>query len=155
INPRSLGTLSERDAASRAGVEMARRLNDDTTLAWVLNARHLAIWGWAEPSEKLELTHEMIQLGRRTGDDELVLDACLWRITDYREACDFQAAERAREEYEYEVERVGSPWHRYMLYTVDGFHAQELGDFARARQYSQRVVDLGLRLREPLVEGFH
>ncbi|HKP58764.1 MAG TPA: AAA family ATPase [Polyangiales bacterium] len=155
INARSLATLSERDAASRAGVEMARRLNDDTALAWVLNARHLAIWGWADPSEKLELTREMIQLGRRTGDDEVLLDACLWRISDLREAGDLQGAERAREEYEYEVDRVGSPWHRYMLYTVEVFHAQELGEFARARQCSLRVLDLGLRLREPLVEGFH
>jgi tetratricopeptide (TPR) repeat protein len=97
----------------------------------------------------------MIQLGRRTGDDELVLDAYLWRITDHREAGDLQAAERDREEYAYEVERVGSPWHRYMLSTVDGFHAQELGDFARSRATSRRVLDWGLRLREPFAEGFH
>jgi tetratricopeptide (TPR) repeat protein len=155
INSRSLATLAEREAASRAALEMAQRLNDDVTLQWVLNARHLALWGSADPSEMLDLTSQMIQLGRRTGDDELVLDACLWRISDHREAGDIQAAERDREEYAYEVERVGSPWHRYMLYTVDCFHAQEQGDFARSRATSRRVLEWGQRLREPLAEGFH
>ncbi|HKU38871.1 MAG TPA: AAA family ATPase [Polyangiales bacterium] len=154
INLRAPGTSAERDAASRAAVEMARRLGDDAALQWVLNGRHLATWGAAHPRELLELTGEMIALARKTGDHEVLLDALIWRIADYAELGDILAAQRARGEYAFEVERVGSPFHRYMLLTVDGLIAHELGDFEGARLLSLRTRDWGVRLREPFAEAF-
>ncbi|WP_107080053.1 AAA family ATPase [Streptomyces sp. NBRC 109706] len=50
---------------------LARRGQDDDTLAFGLSARHGAIWGPGSAAERAALTQEMITVGRRSGDAEL------------------------------------------------------------------------------------
>ncbi|HET6335678.1 MAG TPA: AAA family ATPase [Polyangiales bacterium] len=149
------GTIAERNRASLAAIEMGRRLNDDGTLQWLLNARHLAMWGSIHPRELLASTSEMMELARKTGDTEVLLDALMWRVTDHSESGDIPSAHHDVETYRFEVERSGSPWHRYMLHSVDTFRAQVDGNFALAREESKRGWQLGLRLREPLADAFY
>jgi DNA-binding winged helix-turn-helix (wHTH) protein/tetratricopeptide (TPR) repeat protein len=149
------GTVAERDAISRAAIEMARRIGDDATLQWLLNGRHLALWGAIHPGELQASTDEMIQLARKTGESEVLLDGMLWRVLDYTELGDVPSAHREGETYRFEVERSGSPWHRYMLLTVDSTRAQAGGDFALMRELSERAWQWGLRVREPFSDAFY
>lgn len=148
------GTAAERDARSREGIEMARRINDDQALQWLLNTRHLALWGAAHPRDMLALTDEMLALAKKTGDRDLLMDTLLWRMSDYTELGDIPNMRRVREMFRYEVERSNSPWHRYMLLSFDAFEAHTDGDFTRSRECSERAWQWGLRLREPSADGF-
>jgi DNA-binding winged helix-turn-helix (wHTH) protein len=152
---RSGDSLSERQNATLAAVEMARRLGNKHVLQWTLNARHLVLWGAARPEAMLEIANELIELGREMQDFETLLDGLLWRIVDNGELGDLRASLRDQQEYQLEAERLGNPWHRYMAMGCGSFGAAELGDFARARESSAHMLALGLRLHDPLAEPFH
>ena len=154
VGARATQPKAERWRVTRAAVAMARRLQDERALQWALNAQHLAMWGAGAPDEMAPIAEEMIELGRRTGDQELVLDAMLWRMAD----CSSGASEdvvRRLAEYAREAEAVGSPWHRYMALGAHTNLAALVGDFARAAELSDQMLALGLRVREPFAEGFH
>ncbi|MER6911374.1 AAA family ATPase [Streptomyces sp. NPDC000594] len=65
--------LAERTTA------LARDDSDDEALAFSLWTRHDTIWGLGTAEERLELTTEMIAVGRRTGNTQLELHASSMR----------------------------------------------------------------------------
>jgi predicted ATPase/DNA-binding winged helix-turn-helix (wHTH) protein len=149
-------SLAERQASTLAAVEMARRLGDEFALRWALNARHLVLWGGATPEELLQISAEMVELGRATGDHELLLDALMWRMADYGELGDVEGVLRHHAEYSVLAERHGSPWHRYMAVGSDIFASFCNGEpIAHARRLSERTLHSGLRLHEPYADGFY
>jgi DNA-binding winged helix-turn-helix (wHTH) protein/tetratricopeptide (TPR) repeat protein len=152
---RSVGSVAERERTTRAAVEMARRLGNDPVLQWTLNARHLLLWGAASPLELVAIADEMVEIGKRTQDHELLLDGLLWRALDFSELGDMAASLRAQHEYRAEAEHFGSPWHRYNATGCQIFEAGAQCDFARAAQLSERARALGLRLQDSLAEPFY
>jgi tetratricopeptide (TPR) repeat protein len=147
--------VAERDAALAEAIAIARRLDDDWTLQWLLNARHLALWGGLHPGELLATANEMMEVSRKTGELEVLLDGYCWRTLDLSELGDFATAHHDLESYRVDVERSGSPFHRYMLLCVDCLTLQTDGDFGRARELSERAWQWGSRIREPLADAFY
>jgi DNA-binding winged helix-turn-helix (wHTH) protein/tetratricopeptide (TPR) repeat protein len=152
---RAAGSAVERERATRAAVEMARRLGNDSTLLWTLNARHLVLWGAAAPDELVAIADEIIEIGRRTQDHELLLDGLMWRVLDHVELGDVLGALRAQHEYRVEAGRIGSPWHRYIATSCEILEAGAYCDFARVHELSERARALGVRLQDSLAEPFY
>jgi DNA-binding winged helix-turn-helix (wHTH) protein len=152
---RSAGSVAERQRATCAAVEMARRLGNDQVLHWTLNARHLQLWGAVPPLELVASSDEMVEIGKRTQDHDLLLDGLLWRVLDYSELGDMAASLRAQHEYRAEAEHFGSPWHRYVATGCQIFEAGAQCDFARAAELSERALALGLRMQDSLAEPFY
>ncbi|MDB4973557.1 MAG: transcriptional regulator [Myxococcaceae bacterium] len=152
---RATDSLRRRQASTRAGVEMARRLGDPEVLLWTLNATHLVLWGAAPPEEMIIVAREMIALAQRAGYREVLLDALLWLGCDYAELGDLVNMRRVREDFAAAAEGHNSPLHRYMLICTELLEAVSYGDVARARELSGRARTLGIRLQDPLAETFH
>ena len=146
--------LAERQAACREGLEMARRLRDNMTLAQTLSCYHLALWGAAEPAELMRVSDELLTLTRELRDDELVLDALLWHMVDSVELGQGQTLYRDIEDYNARVQVYNGSWHRYMAVVAEVIHNDCLGNVARAHELSVRARELGQRQHEPMAEGF-
>ena len=74
-----------------------RRAGDDATLAYVLNARHFAVWGTADVDERLALVDEAVRLAERLGEPDLNLQGRTWRLLDLAEIGDGTAFDRELE----------------------------------------------------------
>ena len=148
-------TQQERREVSERAVAMARRIASPYALHWVLNAQHGALWGVAPAEELLPIAEEIIALARQTGEIEVQFDGMLWRMNDCGELGNHDLAMAYREEYTQLAQRCGSPWHRYMAFGSQFFFQFGTGHFERAAEISEQTRLLGMRVREPLAEGFH
>jgi DNA-binding winged helix-turn-helix (wHTH) protein len=152
---RSPDSLAERQAATRAAVEMARRLGDQEVLLWTLDARHYVLWGSAPPEEMVLIAREMAELARAADHSEVLLDALLWCGYDYIEMGNLVAMQRTRAEYVEAVERSQNPWHRYMALGCDVLLSALYGDLARAREVSHQMLLKGQRVQDDLTRAFY
>jgi tetratricopeptide (TPR) repeat protein len=75
-------------------VAMARRLDDPSTLAYVLGGAHWGMWVPGTARERLAIAEEIMQLGRAAGDRGLEFSGAQWGFSDLLELGD---AERAGE----------------------------------------------------------
>jgi predicted ATPase len=82
-----------RGALSEQAVQIARRIGDPGTLAAVLHDRDMAIWGFANAEERLDITGEVIKLAERSGDQDLAVRARASRIANLLELGDMPALE--------------------------------------------------------------
>ena len=78
----------------RPALEMARRLGDKPTLAYVLNAMAWGTWGPEDVAENLRLAEEMIQVAEEVSDGKLVAEGHLWRACCELQLGDIEAADR-------------------------------------------------------------
>ena len=155
LGMRAPGALQERLAISQRAVDMARRLGDPFTLGRSLNVQHFGLWGAAHPSQLLQVADELVALCSQTGNDELKLDALMWRLTDHTELGNLPQARRDLEQYLSLAERSHDPLHRYMALAANCFNSSARGDYARARELSEKSLQLGRRVQEPLAEAFY
>ena len=63
-------------------VQMARRLNDRSTLAYALNARIHALWGIAAAPERLAAGRELGEIAEDVGDELLAVHGHMWRVRE-------------------------------------------------------------------------
>jgi hypothetical protein len=84
-----------------------------------------------------------------------MLDALMWRLHDNTELGDLPQAMRDYERYVALAERSQSPYHRYMAVMAECFHMSARGELAHAATLSEKGLQLGHRVQEPLADGFH
>ncbi|MFL6242708.1 MAG: ATP-binding protein [Acidimicrobiia bacterium] len=87
-------TSDRRRALTDDAVAMARRLDDPSTLAYVLGGAHWGMWVPGTARERLAIAEEIMQLGRAAGDRGLEFSGAQWGFSDLLELGD---AERADE----------------------------------------------------------
>ncbi len=63
------GSLAEVDALVDEGMAMARRLGDDTILAWAARTAHLAVWRCSRLELRRALADEEVAAARASGDE--------------------------------------------------------------------------------------
>ena len=63
-------------------VQMARRLNDRSTLAYALNACIHALWGIAAAPERLAAGRELGEIAEDVGDELLAVHGHMWRVRE-------------------------------------------------------------------------
>lgn len=83
---------TRRDALSKEAVEIAGRLGDPATLAYVLDGRHEAIWGPDNIDERLEIAGEVARVASEAGDRERILQGHHYRFIALLELGDVAAA---------------------------------------------------------------
>jgi tetratricopeptide (TPR) repeat protein len=81
---------------AQAAVEMARRVNQPATLAWVLSAAVLVTWTPDNMRWRQAATDEVIALAGELGWVELAMDARNWRSAMFEELTDFEQADADR-----------------------------------------------------------
>ncbi len=97
---RELCDLAEADAAA-AG--------DDVALAWVLSARHAALWSPEDVDERIDAALRIRKLGATSGHDELVARGLALLLVDLMEAGDVAGARRAMDEHAEVADRLRQP----------------------------------------------
>ena len=114
---------SRREALSAAAVDHARRLGDIQTVAYAVNARHLAVWGPDNLEERRALAAETIDLARQVGDVRLELTGRVWHLTDLLESGDVAGADDEIGAFEALAQQLAYPHfvaYSFMLLHVPG-----------------------------------
>lgn len=134
---------SRRESFSRTSVDLARRLGDGPTLAYALNARHLAVWGPDNLEERLTLAAEIIELAHQSHDVSLELTGRVWRLANLIEAGDVLGADQEIEVFEKQARRVGYPHFLAYAFMFRALQAMLRGEFADAESCALRSLALG------------
>jgi eukaryotic-like serine/threonine-protein kinase len=89
------GVADERRAAlATQALKIARRLDDPTTLAHVLEMKHWTVRAPDNLDEQLSLASELADVALKTGDRRQELEARVWVLDHYLELGDADAVER-------------------------------------------------------------
>jgi tetratricopeptide (TPR) repeat protein len=137
------------DAVSTAGVEMARRLADDDALAFCLACRHTAIFDPAHLADRLEVSTELIEVGSRIGNPELVLTGHVHHACDLLESARVEDARAEAEVCATLVEELGQPALRYFVLWLQSTLALLDGHFEEAEHLARESFELGLAASHP------
>lgn len=135
-----------REALSQAAVAAARQQGDLATLAYVVNARHFAVWDSAEVEERLGLADEAVRLAERIGDPDLALQGRTWRLMDLWEVGDVTGFDAEYETYARLSEARRAPKFLGFAAALRGLRLLWAGRFEEAVAHSQVVLELGNRV---------
>lgn len=89
------GPPDRRDQLSKVAVEEARASGEPEALAWVLSARHAALWGPTDLDARIEAAEEIGRLAAELDDDELAVLGLGWLAVDRLERGDRAAFDAA------------------------------------------------------------
>ena len=127
-------------------VEMARRVGDRSALAHALDNRHFLIAAPEYAAERLLLATEQLALAGQLGDQLMVTQGHLWRLTDLFETADMAAFDAAYTVAKALLEASNLPLHQWfhdltlvMLATVEGRFAEAELLLAQTLVSGQRV----------------
>ncbi|MBI3782681.1 MAG: AAA family ATPase [Deltaproteobacteria bacterium] len=128
---------------SLEALEIARRLGDTTALAQALATRHFSLWEPRHTSERLVLANDLLHLGERIHDHDVVMDGLSWRIADNLEIGDLVSATSDVEAFvrlATEHRRIRDRWHGALLHAALAlFH----GHIDKAEELSRQALALG------------
>jgi tetratricopeptide (TPR) repeat protein len=136
-------TPDRRIAASERALAMARRLGDPRTLACALGARHVAHWAPDNTAERLAIASELIDLARRSADDEVAFWGRYWRMHDRIELGDGPGADADRIVAQQLSEQLREPTYTWMTGVLSTSWAMREGRFGEAEQSNQDALRLG------------
>jgi class 3 adenylate cyclase/tetratricopeptide (TPR) repeat protein len=144
-----------RAALSEQAVQVARRVEEPGTLAAVLHDRHMAIWGFANAEERLDITGEEIELAEGCGDRDLAVRARASRIANLLELGDIQALEAEIARHDQETHRLRQLQYRWHIPLLRASQAAIAGRFAEAEQLAEEGLAVGRRAHHQGVLLFH
>jgi DNA-binding CsgD family transcriptional regulator len=135
-------------------VAAARAAGDDQTLASVLSACHVALWGLTDAEERLRIADELLALAGQLDDDELALQGQAWRVVDLLEVGDVAGADRAIGAHARLARDLGQPLQIRDAALWAATRAQLDGRFRDAERESHRALNLGRRAQDPHADMF-
>jgi predicted ATPase/DNA-binding SARP family transcriptional activator len=150
---RLAGALRDQPAPERRAelsaeaVEIARRLGDFSTLAYVLDGRHAAIWGLDNADDRLTIVDEIVRLADEIGDRERQIQGRFYRAFALLELGDTQAVYeelRAMERLADELRQAAQQWYVAVLRTILALFE---GRFEEASALISNALDLTERGR--------
>jgi class 3 adenylate cyclase len=136
-----------REAFGRAAVDMARRLGDPATLAYVLYARHFALWAPENLAERLEVASEIVRLAEATGDREMSLEGHDLRLIDLLEQGDIRAVDEELAAYSRLAEELRQPKYLWYETICRAMRAFLQGRFVLAEELAQEALARGHRVQ--------
>jgi DNA-binding CsgD family transcriptional regulator len=143
-----------RENLSQEAVAVARAAGDDATLASVLSARHVALWGPTDAHERLAVADEIVAVATRLGDSELAVQGHAWRLVDLLELGRVAAADHAIADHARLARGLGQPLHIRDSALWAATRALLDGRFEDAERETQRALSLGKRAHDPHAEMF-
>ncbi|MFI5046435.1 MAG: serine/threonine-protein kinase PknK [Acidimicrobiia bacterium] len=131
------------------GVEMARRTGDDEALAFALACAHTAISDPDHLQIRLDLTTELIAVGRRLGDAELELVGHVDRSADLLESIEVEEARREAALATEIVDELGQPMQRYFVMWLQSTLELLAGRFDEAERLSNEALTIAMNANHP------
>jgi tetratricopeptide (TPR) repeat protein len=141
-------SAERRVALSTQAVDMARRVGDTATLAYVVNARHFALWDSPDVAERLAVATEGVELAERAGDHEMAVQAHCWRLLDVIEIGDTAAWDRELGVIVQLAERLRQPRLLSFAATLHGMRALWRGQFDDVDAFVQQALAIGNRVQD-------
>jgi tetratricopeptide (TPR) repeat protein len=120
------------DTLSRQALELARQLDDPSTLSYALAGRYWATWWPENPKQRLPLGEEMIAVAEAAGDAERLIDANLMLWLSHTEVGRTAEAERDIERINLLAEKLRQPTQRWLGTAPRAMAALMVGDFRLA-----------------------
>jgi hypothetical protein len=143
-----------RRGLTQQALALAHAARDDATLASVLSAQHVALWGPADVEERLAIAGELVAVAERLGEHELALQGHAWRLVDLLEIGDVAAADIAISTHARLARDLGQPLHVRDSALWAATRGLLDGRFDDAARESQRARSLGRRAGDPHAEMF-
>lgn len=142
-----------REELTAAAVRLAE--GEPALVAASLAARHFAIWSPDTLDERLRIAAEIVALGRRTGDRELVLEGRTWMIIDLLEAGNVAAADAEIDTFAASVAEVGLPLYEWYAALFEATRTAWRGPLEDAEAAAGRALGIGRRAGVASAEQFY
>lgn len=136
------------DPLSRQALELASTVDDPTTLASCLLARHDVLWSPGNATARLDLAREITALGARTGDDERRVQGLLLAANALLEGGS-PAFRVELAEYLRAAGRLRQPRHDYLVLTRRAALALLDGTVDAGEELVEQAAALGRKIAEP------
>jgi DNA-binding SARP family transcriptional activator len=147
--PRLAGALRDPPFRARAAalsaeaVAVARRVGDPATLAYSLDARHVAIWGPDTVQERAAIAAELARLAEEVGDDERAFQGEFWGLEALLEAGDLAGARAGLAQAARTADQLKQPAQRWYVAVTEALMALLEGRFIEAEDRIERALGLG------------
>jgi tetratricopeptide (TPR) repeat protein len=143
---------ARRAQLSEGAVTLARRSRDTAALAATLFDRHLAVWDFADPPERLGIADEIIELAHHRTDRALVVRGHVLRLANLLELADMPAFDAEVDRYarlvqDYRLRQLD--WHVLFLRATQHYVA---GRFPEAERLVAEGMARGRRVGQPSVD---
>lgn len=149
---------SRRHALSAEALAMARRSGDQTSLAHVLLARIVAIWGPDTVEERLRTTEELLVAADRVDDPVLVCSGCWHRFIAATESGDEDEAGRCLDRSEQLTAELGQRTMRWLTMILRANRTLWRGHIEESKEIAERAYEMGASAGHPdafLYYGIH
>jgi tetratricopeptide (TPR) repeat protein len=141
-------------ARARGAVEMAQRVGDPGTLAYVLSGTMWATYGPENVAERLAQVDHLIRLAEEAGDQRLAADGHQWKASHYLEFGDILAADRELQIVEGLAETSRQAYPRWVLAVMRAARAFIEGRFAEVESSTVRLdASTWEHMPDPVVAG--
>ena len=138
-------TDARRDVLSKQAVDLAQQVGEGATLAYVLNARHWALYGPDNAEERLAAATAMVQLAEQLGDQQLLLEGLHWRSSDLLELGEVLEAEQAIATQTRLAEALQLPFPLWQSLLRRALWALLVGEWTAADQCATQALTYGQR----------
>ena len=136
-------------------IEIAREVDAPDSLAVALQRKMFIPSGPGAPRERLELADEMLELGKATGNREVVLRAHGYRLWQLLELADVAAADRELKSYAALADELRMPEHSWLTIALRGMRTLLDGDMEGAERLANEARRAGQRAEQPVSEQFY
>jgi class 3 adenylate cyclase/tetratricopeptide (TPR) repeat protein len=136
-------------ALDREAIEMARRLGDPTTLAFIFRTRFVAIWTPDAHAERLDATNEYVHLAEQLGDPIDRWYAYSHRFHTMLTAGDIDEADRWLRTLENLDDDLCQPTQRWVLTRDKSMRALLAGQTAEAERLFTESFEIGQATGQP------
>jgi DNA-binding winged helix-turn-helix (wHTH) protein/tetratricopeptide (TPR) repeat protein len=140
---------------SQGAVAMARRTQDNASLADALVARHWALWGPANTEDRFAAAVEIVQLAEEIDNKALALQGRQFRLADLLEMGDIPGVDLEIDAISWLADELHWPQHQWFAALFRAMRAHMNGHFEDAETLARKAVGIGERLhRETAVQWY-
>jgi eukaryotic-like serine/threonine-protein kinase len=147
-------------------VDIARRLEDRSALAYALDGQYCAVWGPDNPEERLQIADELLRVSTEVGDRERMIQGHYYRAVALLELGRIREVHAELGMIDDLVVMLRQPAQRWYFEVLRGIVALLEGDFETARQSTSAGVDfartqrsrmsvVAFRLQSTMLERAH
>jgi tetratricopeptide (TPR) repeat protein len=145
---------SRRAVLSEEAVELARRIGDPGTLAYVLDGRYAAIWWPDDLEQRLAVATELVEVAQRAGDKEREFQGRHYRCLALLELGDMSGVHAELEGQARLADELRQRAQLWYVASVRATLATFEGRFAAADELVTEAFGLGRRAQGPMARAY-
>ena len=140
--------ISESKQLVDEAIEIAREVGAPPALAAALQRKIFIPSGPDAPRERLQLADEMLEIGRKDGNREAVVRAHSYRLWQFLELGDMEAADRELATYAQLADELRMPEHSWHVVAIRAMRALLDGDIEGSERLAVQARDAGERAEQ-------